>query len=271
MTTTVYVPLDGSDRAEAALAPGAALAARAGAELVLLAARWPKAEDHTVQSYLDAQAARSPIPARPWILRDRQPAEAIVLACESDGALLCMATHGRGGLREAAVGSVAEAVIRRSVAPIVLVGPNFEPTWRLPDSPTILVGYDGSGPAHDVVEVAGRLSAELGGRVRLEQVLRPTDVVQTARFPAGDVEALEALVAHLEARGISAQYEIADGFDPADVLVADAEHDPVGLLGLASHGRTGLDRVVFGSVTMRAVRRARCPVLTTGPLVRVPE
>ncbi len=41
MSMTVYVPLDGSERAERALAPASAVAARAGAELVLFAAPWP--------------------------------------------------------------------------------------------------------------------------------------------------------------------------------------------------------------------------------------
>ncbi len=237
----------------------------------MLAARWPKHDDHEMERYLDLLAAFSPVPARPWVLRDREPAEGIALACESDGALLCMATHGRGGLAGVVLGSVAEAVVRRTVAPVVLVGPRFDAGWQLPDAPTVLAGYDGSGSAHDLAVVAGRLSAELGGRVRLEQVLRPTDVRQTPRFPAGEVEELEAFVADLAERGITAEYQVADGFDPADVLVADAAREHVGLLALASRGRTGLDRAVFGSVTNRAVHRAPCPVLVTGPHAHVPQ
>ena len=270
MTTTVYVPLDGSERAETALGPGAALATRTGAELVLLAARWPEHEDHAMERYLDFLTADSPVRTRPWVLHDREPAEAIVLACESDGALLCMATHGRGALAGVVLGSVAEAVVRRSVAPMVLVGPRFDQEWELPEAPTVLAGYDGSAPARDLAVVAGRLSAELGGTVRLEQVLRPTDVAQTARFPAGEVGALEELVAALAAHGVSAAYEIADGFDPADVLVAAATRGPVGLLALGSRGTTGFDRAVFGSVTSRVVHRATCPVLVTGPCAHLP-
>jgi len=270
MTKVVYVPLDRSPRAEAALVPAAALAARTGAELVLLAACRSGSEDHVVERYLDVHVALSSVPARPWILHDREPADAIVLAAESDDSMLCMATHGRSGLGEVMLGSVAEAVLRRSVAPIVLVGPRFKPTWRLPTSPTVLTGYDGSASARDVAFVAGRLSAELDGRVRLEEVVRPTDVAQTARFPAGHVEALEGLVAEMQRRGITAQYEVTDGFDPADVLVADAERTNCGMLALASHGRSGLQRIALGSVTMRTVHRAPCPVLVTGPAVRVP-
>jgi nucleotide-binding universal stress UspA family protein len=265
MTKVVYVPLDGSPRAEAALAPATALAAQTGADLVFLAARPSGAEDHVVERYLDVQVAVSTVPARPWILHDRKPAEAILLAAESDDSMLCMATHGRTGLGEVMLGSVAEAVLRRSVAPIVLVGPGFEPDWHLSESPTVLAGYDGSASARDLAFVAGRLSAELDGRVRLEEVLRPTDLVQTARFPAGHLEALEDLVAELHERGITAQYEITDGFDPADVLVADAVRRNCGLLALGSHGRSGLQRVALGSVTMRVVHRAPCPVLVTGP------
>ena len=184
--------------------------------------------------------------------------------------IFAFSTGNYRGLGEVMLGSVAEAVLRRSVAPIVLVGPQFEPDWHLSESPTVLAGYDGSASARDVAFVAGRLSADLDGRVRLEEVLRPTDVVQSTRFPAGHVEAIEDLATALHERGITAQYEITDGFDPADVLVADAVRAHCDLLALGSHGRSGLQRVALGSVTMRAVHRAPCPVLVTGPAVRVP-
>ena len=205
------------------------------------------------------------------MLHDREPAAAIVLACESDAALLCMATHGRGGVAGAVLGSVADAVRPAQRGADRPRRPRVDPGWQLADAPVVRVGYDGSSPAHDVAVVAGRLSVELGGPVWLEQVLRPTDVRQSRRFPAGEVEALESLVADLVTDGSSARYEIADGFDPADVLVAASAREPGGLLALGSRGRTGLDRTVFGSVTTRTVRRATCPVLVTGPCARVPR
>ena len=52
------------------------------------------------------------------------PAEEIVAAAQQHGAtLIMMATHGRAGMRHMALGSVAEAVLRRAAVPVLLVGP----------------------------------------------------------------------------------------------------------------------------------------------------
>ena len=49
---------------------------------------------------------------------------------------------------------------------------------------------------------------------------------------------------------------------PADEILALAEEEKVDAIFIATHGRTGLSNVIFGSVAQRVVRRAQCPVLT---------
>lgn len=53
---------------------------------------------------------------------------------------------------------------------------------------------------------------------------------------------------------------------PYDEITAAAERLDVSLIVLGTHGRTGLDRLLFGSTAERVVRSAGCPVLT----VRLP-
>lgn len=50
--------------------------------------------------------------------------------------------------------------------------------------------------------------------------------------------------------------------DPAAEIVKVADEENVDLIVMGSHGRTGLSRVVMGSVAEAVVRRANCPVLT---------
>jgi universal stress protein A len=50
--------------------------------------------------------------------------------------------------------------------------------------------------------------------------------------------------------------------DPADEIVRLAEEEEVDLIVLGTHGRTGLSRLLMGSVAEQIVRRATCPVLT---------
>ena len=269
MTKTVYVPLDGSERAESALRPAAAIASRAAADLVLVTARWLDVD--AARNYLDAQVARLVKGARPWLILDRDPADAILLAASADDALVCMATRGRGAAREAVLGSVAEDVVRSSRTPIALVGPGIRSGWGLGAQPLVYAGLDGSAWSRCAARAAGVLATSLGGRVRAVEVLRPSDVTDAGDFPEADVDLLERAVAELSSDGIPADYALVDAFDAADALVREAESHGAAFISVASHGRSGVGRVVLGSVAMRTVRRAPCPVLVSGPRARVCE
>ena len=52
---------------------------------------------------------------------------------------------------------------------------------------------------------------------------------------------------------------------PADAIVRLAEEEGVDLIVLGSHGRTGLSRLLLGSVAEVVVRRSRCPVIVCKP------
>lgn len=49
---------------------------------------------------------------------------------------------------------------------------------------------------------------------------------------------------------------------PADEILRFAEEEDVDAILIATHGRTGLAHIMFGSVAEKVVRRAKCPVMT---------
>ena len=57
------------------------------------------------------------------------------------------------------------------------------------------------------------------------------------------------------------EYLVADGV-PADEIVRAAEDRQCDLIVMGTHGRTGIGRLVMGSVAEEVVRKANCPVLT---------
>lgn len=59
--------------------------------------------------------------------------------------------------------------------------------------------------------------------------------------------------------------------DPADEVVRLAESERADMIVLATHGRTGLMRLLMGSVAEAIVRRAKCPVFTLKPTVPAPS
>jgi nucleotide-binding universal stress UspA family protein len=259
LTPSVIVPLDGSERAERALAPAVHLADRMDAMLLVMRASPEPETVREVEQYLDDQVRRLAREARPLLVLDRTAPDAILVA--ADGALVCMTTHGRGAVMRAALGSVAEEVVRCARGPIVLVGPHCRPDWDLPDDPKVIAGFDCSDCARAGLRASGDLALALGGHVRVMEVTPRPQVVGKSWFTKGDIDALEEAVAELHASGVRANYDVVEGFDAAASLLDAATRLDASLLALGTHGRKGFARVVLGSVTARIVRSASVPVM----------
>jgi nucleotide-binding universal stress UspA family protein len=90
-----------------------------------------------------------------------------------------------------------------------------------------------------------------------------------------DPECLEALKAeferlHLPCGQLSVEHRLAEG-DPATEILRTAQEIACDLIVMGTHGRTGLGRVLLGSVAEEVVRKATSPVLTVKtPLVQEP-
>jgi nucleotide-binding universal stress UspA family protein len=137
---TVVVPLDGSDLAEAAIGPAAELAQAAGARLVLLRVEpsvaaigegfmlvpdfelTDEAVTRVAEAYL-AQASRlvpEQVAVETRAVRGPVPHALLDTLARMRPDLVVMTTRGRGGLRRALLGSVADRVVR-SGAPVLLI------------------------------------------------------------------------------------------------------------------------------------------------------
>jgi nucleotide-binding universal stress UspA family protein len=265
MITRVYVTLDGSERARTAIAPATRLARACDAPLTLLSARWPDAEVDDVRTCLDEEAAQIDGPASTWVILDRAAAPAIALASAEPGALVVMATRGRGAIRVAALGSVADEVVRTARGPIVLVGPHVDPHWTVPHDGSVLVGVDGSLDARHAAEAAANLARSVGATVELYELMEPRDADHADVERKLATSRLRAAAEELRAGGVATSFELGDGFDAADVLLERLRTGRQFMLAVGSHGRSGLERAAFGSVTLRVVHDAHCPVLVTGP------
>lgn len=259
--STVIVPLDGSERGETAI-PTARVVAGDG-PLLLLTTRQDSASGPA--EYLDrVRAGLTGVDARPLLIHDREAADAILLANrEHEGSLVCMATHGRSGLGEAVLGSVAESVVRAAEHPVVLVGPHVD---HAPDpSADLLVAVDSPSTAAAVatpaVELAGRLST---GLTVLEVMAAPptpfSGELDMSGWP-GEGEAADAAVKAIADLGGRADRRLVREVDPARAIVACARELPASFVVVGTHARAGLARIALGSIAMRVIHRAPCPVV----------
>lgn len=198
-------------------------------------------------------------------------ADAIIgYAEENDIDFIVMGTHGRRGARRMLMGSVTEEVIRRSPCPVLTMRTHKE-SWVLPRIDRIMVPVDFGPSTHRVIGVAARMAEHYDAAISLIHVVDleyypyygfgsdPFRAVEKDMVLASDKKLAE-YVAELQGAGIIATRETVKGH-PASAIRETAEAHDVDLIVVGSHGRTGLDRALVGSVSEKVLRSAHCPVL----------
>lgn len=266
MITKVVVPLDGSKLAEGAVGPGCALAERSGAPLVLLTSRWDDEVD-APRTYLEQAAAELEYArVETKVIHDRMAAAAILTETVDPGTVVSMATHGRSGIGEVLLGSVAEEVLRRSECPVLLAGPALERGSRQSEhwfvEGKLLVTIDGSEASEAVVPVA----AEWSGLLGLDPWVVEVVVVAGGMMLERDQDesagtAVRRVATALTHDAGTTAWEVLHGSDVAASILDCADRLPAALVAMGTHGRTGIARVALGSVAMHVVHRSPCPVL----------
>ena len=138
----------------------------------------------------------------------------------------------------------------------------------------ILVGVDDPPHSRAALEWIKRTAWPTGTRLIVMSVSRPA-VVAYSLVDAGGVSYLRAaeeeqvraheeLAARVEREmgqaGLITEAKVVEG-DPRDALVHTAEAEGVDLIVVGSHGRTGLQKLLMGSVASHVVTHAPCSVV----------
>ena len=139
---TIIVPLDGSERAENALAPAEWLADALEADLLLVTAT-PALEHAPEEEILARAIAKTSRPGvRSEVLIGSHPGRTVLERAQAlPDPVICMSTRGQGALATALVGSVAMELLSHSDLPVVLVGPSCDPAAAHSDD-IIVCGRD---------------------------------------------------------------------------------------------------------------------------------
>lgn len=290
---TVLVPLDGAAFAEAALPLAAHVARRHGATLRLVVVHDPPlpgsdavaalavALQGTARDYLHAVASRLD-PAGTLVHEVdvlQGPVGATLAAASSQADLVVMATHGRGGLSRAWLGSVADYVLRHAAAPVLLVRPTEVPaTFGVVRLSRVLVPLDASGASEAALAAA---TAVVGtpAEVTLLQVIEPVlglsepavpypvpmDPTLLADVRAGVEARLARVAASLRAQGHGVVTKVVTGAGPAGAILEEATTGRHDLVAMTTQGQGGVGRLLLGSVADKVIRGADVPVLTVRP------
>jgi nucleotide-binding universal stress UspA family protein len=204
------------------------------------------------------------------VLRGR-PADALLDWIERHRPdLVVVGTRGDSGIAQAIVGSVSAQLVDQSPVPVLVA--------RRATLDRVVVAVDGSDIARDAVATAMRWPFLAASTIRTISVAPapamwwPEELtVGSADRPAHDRDAAaDVLLEHdtiaadaaetLRRTGFDAQSEVRSG-PPAPTIVAYANEWDADLVIMGSHGRTGVQRLLLGSVARSVLHHASCSVL----------
>jgi nucleotide-binding universal stress UspA family protein len=176
------------------------------------------------------------------------------MAREAGADLILMSTHGPPGLDSLYVGGIANQLIQRLSAPLLLIRPTERWQSRGTQFKKLLVGLDGSEAAERALRYARTLARSFGGEILLLAV--PEADSERGRIR----DYLENVARALQERGYQAR-PLVTGSGAARTILEVSETEEADLILLTTHGRGGLERAVsIGSVADRVAQSADCPV-----------
>jgi nucleotide-binding universal stress UspA family protein len=273
----VLVPLDGSETAERVLPHlRRLLIGRPGAEILILRVLDATSPDVSVMApAIQAEAERYVRRVTFQLMNEGRQARSLIraggaaatilrVAREEKVSLTVLSTHGRTGLPRLVLGSVAETVLRSSPSPVFLVR-SFTPGLDVPSrgktesAPfhAVLVPLDGSELSLRVIPLVLDLVRPLDARAILLYVHEPPGPNPHWLIPERPLEDVER---QLREHTVPVTTAIREG-DPAAEILAAARTNAADLLVMATHGRSGPVRWLFGSVTESVLRSAEIPLL----------
>lgn len=305
MVRKIMVPLDGSPAAERALPWAMQLARKALASVDLVRVSFPPpavvgADGLTIgdptlyqtllqmeDDYLKriaTQYTTADVAVTPTLLdADDSTAGCLSHFVATQGIdLTIMTTHGRGPFARFWLGSVADEFLRTSHGPTLLLRGGAAEPADLSATPAIrhvVIPLDGSDLAEQVIAPAADVARLVGADLTLILVLNEVEdirgLVAKAKgttnelFPPESAirssrDYLDRKAGPLRHAGHKVHTRLVERGEVAEVLINQSS-EPGTLVSLATHGRGGVTRMLWGSVADKVVRGATGPVLVVRP------
>ncbi|MDZ4246745.1 MAG: universal stress protein [Dehalococcoidia bacterium] len=285
MFEKIMAPLDGSESAEVVLPHVEYLAELFGSEIDLVGVCEERGGmDRLLSVYLDKLASQIAVRGNvvhPIILYGQPAPEIVDYGEKNNISLIVMASHGRSGDTRWNMGSVVDKTSKASTAPLLLIKSKV-PDERIKNNTVvskILVPLDGSTLGEAALPYVTALALQAKAEVVLLNVISPTlPLTATESFYSDysteiinaqqkEVQGyLQNIVNKLNSEGIQASFKVEVG-STSEKILETADRERIDLIGMSTHGRTGISRWFYGSVAGRILNNAAAPVL----LVRAPE
>lgn len=283
----ILVPLDGSYLAEQVLPDARRLAGPDGELVLFRDVNWVRYDAETAhynyhqalveaKRYLDKLATklrRQGVKVSMHRQTELDVAWSIDEAAREFGVdMIACATHGRGPFARFLSGGVVWKALTHSPVPVLVRHVHDSGEFQELSEPRqrhILVPLDGSKFAETALPLATELAAEWGAQLRLVHVVPESGTPNVPYFrllePAGglieEIAAREYLEKTVLTLPIEAVGSVLAGSPVAGCLEQAVTKWCITDVVMSSHGRSGLELAVIGSVADDIIHRLRCPVL----------
>lgn len=289
MYDAILVPTDGSERSQAAAHHALTLASVFGSQVHFLSVVDERTTSSTIVDTDEVSDPEEVFEQQAWqavetledLVADSSvrhhtaverglPHEVIrSYTGDHDIDLISMGTHGRTGLDRLLLGSVTERVVRTSEVPVLTT--RFEPEDNA-GYDRILIPTDGSEAATKAIDhgiaIAERFDATVHGLsvVDIDAVAGAYDTGPgipdfLESLEKGSERAVSAVEEQCEDRDVSSVTAVVQG-TPYRAIQEYITEEGIDFVTMGTHGRSGLERYLLGSVTERTVRTSDVPVLT---------
>ncbi|MHB0915162.1 MAG: universal stress protein [Thermoleophilia bacterium] len=257
---------DGSEYSAGAVREAISLAGRCSSELLVLsivetnvelsalAPEMIEKEELRARGIVDAvkaDAEAAGVSCQTIVLEGESPWRLVVEEADRQAAgLIVMGRRGRSAMKKIVVGSVTARVIGHTTHPVLVA-----PRAATVGCGSVLLATDGS----DASFAAARVAVELGKNCGVTPV-----VISVAGDSSelGQAEANILRVAELAGQlGVAVEAAAAVGKPAEEIVAAVTGKNNIDLVIIGSHGRTGLERLLMGSVAERVIDSVGCAVL----------
>jgi nucleotide-binding universal stress UspA family protein len=293
MYTRMLVPLDGSKVAEQVLPYARFLAKALGIPVELLGVVDPEtlvafanpAQGRHLDTVVSESTSRTALylettgrsfqgaQVKSSVAKGKPEDEVIEKAAADKNTLIVMATHGRSGIQRWLLGSVADKVLHGTTNHLLLIRASDQgKTDGEAPLKTMIVPLDGSALAEqafpDVVDLAKKMQLQvvLVRAYALPPAISAEDYGYYSAELLDHLESeardyLQGKVNEIKQKGIANVTSVVNTGYGAEEIIMLARNTPDNLIAMCTHGRSGIQRTILGSVTERVVRHSGDPVL----------
>lgn len=273
---TILFPTDFSDSAQQVFPLACSLARDCGARIVVLHVAAPLRSQDPLSALQDRdeyhkerwqtlhqmRAPDANVHVEHQLETGDAAPEILRVAQQNKAGLIVIGTHGGTGIGRLLVGSVTEQVLRAASCPVLAVKKNQVAS----NIQTILLPTDLSESSESALGVAFSLARDYHARLIVLHVASSGNAVPYSQFEMMLKESssyrheLEEQLRQCQKPACNAEFRVAEG-DAADQINRIAQETRCDLIVMGTHGRTGLQRLLMGSVAENTLRNASCPVL----------